>query len=386
MPALTTTYSFSKPLGPDLFLSGHIVALGANWDELDDLLSGAMNLELRAGAVFTINDSSPAALFTLAEATGLATFTGVVRANTGFISGATDSLHRDLNNQSVLISGGNAASAGAHIEIFGGTHGSLADDIVSDADEWIWRSQDGLTTRMQYSTGGQLRIPTVGSAAGIVLGGDAQWFRGAVNRMDLASGDDLNVVDGDVIVNGSVNATQFLNVNNASGQARLFFTESGIGNTRYQFYYTSTSSYLSVHKNINDAVDIWRINDTAADLSIDANTSWDDNAFDYVCECGTHSADPFYCSQCETEAVWQDDVLTVSSAIRGDELAVRRMQQQKILRTHKDGWRAISVQNAQMFTFSAMRQLYDRQSREGRLIGKLRGRIAALEQQIGRAA
>ena len=43
---------------------------------------------------------------------------------------------------------------------------------------------------------GQYRSPLTGSTGGILLGADAQWFRGALDRMDLASGDTLRLVAG----------------------------------------------------------------------------------------------------------------------------------------------------------------------------------------------
>jgi hypothetical protein len=50
---------------------------------------------------------------------------------------------------------------------------------------------------------GQLQLPTTGSSAGILIGGDTQLFRGAADRLDLASGDSFNIVSGDLSVNTS---------------------------------------------------------------------------------------------------------------------------------------------------------------------------------------
>lgn len=44
----------------------------------------------------------------------------------------------------------------------------------------------------------QLRLAATGSSAGLLIGGDAHLYRGAANRLDLASGDSLNIVLGNL--------------------------------------------------------------------------------------------------------------------------------------------------------------------------------------------
>lgn len=65
--------------------------------------------------------------------------------------------------------------------LFIGASGSLAQDNAN----FFWHDTDN-----------QLRLAATGSTAGLLLGGDAHWYRGAANGMYLASGDSLNIVLG----------------------------------------------------------------------------------------------------------------------------------------------------------------------------------------------
>ncbi len=78
--------------------------------------------------------------------------------------------------------------------------------------------QNTSTELSRLTQAGQLQIPITGSTGGIVLGGDVQIFRGAANRIDVGTGDSLNLVSGSIQVGGatvidsSSNAT-FSNIN-----------------------------------------------------------------------------------------------------------------------------------------------------------------------------
>lgn len=52
------------------------------------------------------------------------------------------------------------------------------------------------TTRMSLNSNGKLTLPITGSAAGILLGGDVDVFRGATNRLDFGSDDSLHIPNG----------------------------------------------------------------------------------------------------------------------------------------------------------------------------------------------
>ncbi len=63
--------------------------------------------------------------------------------------------------------------------------------------------QNVSTELSRLTQAGQFQLPITGSTGGIVLGGDAQLFRGAANRIDLSSGDSFNLVSGGLLVGGS---------------------------------------------------------------------------------------------------------------------------------------------------------------------------------------
>ena len=63
---------------------------------------------------------------------------------------------RDVNNSLMVISGGNAASSGANIEIHGGTHATLSDDILVDADYVTFRRQSGASSTLYIDATGRL--------------------------------------------------------------------------------------------------------------------------------------------------------------------------------------------------------------------------------------
>ena len=62
----------------------------------------------------------------------------------------------------------------------------------------------GLLTEVMFldSAVGRLALPSTDANSGILLGGDVQFFRGAANRLDLASGDSFNIVGGLLTVTG----------------------------------------------------------------------------------------------------------------------------------------------------------------------------------------
>jgi hypothetical protein len=85
----------------------------------------------------------------------------------------------------------------------------------------------------------------------------------------------------------------------------------------YTFSYGPSSDYFRFQSQDTNGsaatADIYRIPD--GQLSIDANTTWDANVFDYVCgECGRHEAEKFSC--CGPVA-WHDDVALMDEVIHG---------------------------------------------------------------------
>ena len=85
----------------------------------------------------------------------------------------------------------------------------------------------------------------------------------------------------------------------------------------YQFSYGPSSNYFRFQSQDTDGsaatADIYRILD--GQLTIDANTTWDANVFDYVCgECGRHEAEKF---ECCGPVAWHDDVALMDEVIHG---------------------------------------------------------------------
>ena len=106
-----------------------------------------------------------------------------------------------------------------------------------------------------------------------------------------------------------------------SGWMSFKFTEgAGDGTANdmgYTFSYGPSSDYFRFQSQDIDGSattgDVYRILD--GQLSIDANTTWDANVFDYVCgECGRHEAEKFSC--CGPVA-WHDDVALMDEVIHG---------------------------------------------------------------------
>ncbi|MEM5773315.1 MAG: hypothetical protein QXL86_03810, partial [Candidatus Aenigmatarchaeota archaeon] len=79
----------------------------------------------------------------------------------------------------------------------------------------------------------QLFLPLQGSGGGIVIGGDVQVYRGAANRLDLASGDNLNIVSGALQIAGTTVIDSSRNVYAVLlNGSRVNATEYYVGATR----------------------------------------------------------------------------------------------------------------------------------------------------------
>ena len=87
-----------------------------------------------------------------------------------------------------------------------------------------WFKGDNSTTEAMVlnHTDGQLDLPVAGSGAGLLLGGDVHFFRGAANRLDFASGDTLRLVAGAYEIDDRSSGQDILKVSR-SGEANPFF-------------------------------------------------------------------------------------------------------------------------------------------------------------------
>ena len=131
------------------------------------------------------------------------------------------------------------------------------------------------------------------------------------------------------------------------------------------------------------AGDIIRIPDGQA--TIDARSTWDDSvAFDWVCRrCGWHSGSwpsEGRCPECRSNVEWQDDPALISTALRTAGVskgALALLEKQGVVNTYgtlesEKPEVFISLQKAQMFSWSAIAQLWRR-------VQELEGEVARLK-------
>ena len=109
----------------------------------------------------------------------------------------------------------------------------------------------------------------------------------------------------------------------ATAQAAIAFTEGAgsgaAGNMEYQIYYDANNAWLAVLSMDTDGsstnAEVIRIPD--GQLTVDGNSTFDDNAFDFVCEdCGWHSGEEpedATCPECDGAVAWHDDVALMDS-------------------------------------------------------------------------
>jgi hypothetical protein len=109
------------------------------------------------------------------------------------------------------------------------------------------------------------------------------------------------------------------------------------GNMAYQLTYHAGLQWIKMSSQDTDGssteADVWRIPD--GQLSIDANTTWDDNVFDYVCDsCGKHRAVEF---ECCGPVAWHDDVALMQTVVQGlhqNKSVVRGLEKLGVVNTY----------------------------------------------------
>ena len=128
----------------------------------------------------------------------------------------------------------------------------------------------------------------------------------------------------------------------------------------YWLQYVSASSYLALTSTDSDGggtnADIIRILD--GQLTVDGNSTFDDGAFDYVCDgCGRHEAKEFVCCG---RVQWHDDVALALAVSRNEPTAIAQMEKLGLIRRYDDGWLGMSWQKPIAFTWSALGQIMQR--------------------------
>ena len=107
----------------------------------------------------------------------------------------------------------------------------------------------------------------------------------------------------------------------SNDEAHIRFIEGAgdgtAGDQAYTLGYHSVAHYFYMSTQDSDGsatyAQVWRVPD--GQTTIDANTTWDANVFDYVCgECGRHEAEKF---ECCGPVAWHDDVALMDEVIHG---------------------------------------------------------------------
>lgn len=141
---------------------------------------------------------------------------------------------------------------------------------------------------------------------------------------------------------------------------------------RYEQGYSSVANYFYLQTGDGDGggtdADVFRIVD--GQTTIDANTTWDANVFDYVCEsCGWHGPDKVpACPDCGGNVEWHDDAALMYAAGRGGrvcdmpEKTLAALERFGVI--SRDGDQVfLRLQSAQWFAYSAIAQLWQRLNR-----------------------
>ena len=132
------------------------------------------------------------------------------------------------------------------------------------------------------------------------------------------------------------------------------------------------------------AATIYEILDTGT--AIRANTTWSDNAFDWVCPaCGWHGADrpggignaaDAQCPECGGLVEWHDDAELLHLAVHQPQgVALDRMEKLGVLSRHEDGQVFMALQTAHLFSWSAIAQLWERLRAAEARVAVLEGRL-----------
>jgi len=163
----------------------------------------------------------------------------------------------------------------------------------------------------------------------------------------------------------------YLGIDSVDSLAVLQFNENSAA--RYGLYYDPANNYLAIYGS-GVGADIMRIPD--GQLTIDGNSTFDYNAFDYVCDaCGWHGEPSDKCPRCGSPVAWHDDAALLAQATRGG--LVRDLPRETLARLERLGivntygtldkppeqrQVYLSITRALWFIMSAVAQLYRKQA------------------------
>lgn len=113
------------------------------------------------------------------------------------LTNATD-IRNDVNTGNVTIFGGDGT--GANIELYGGSHASLANLMVLDAGEFRFRSQDGTSDRLRIDSSGKVGIGTSSPGTELDVQGEirSKAYSGEGGQLTLTDASNTNVFYMDV--------------------------------------------------------------------------------------------------------------------------------------------------------------------------------------------
>lgn len=190
-----------------------------------------------------------------------------------------------------------------------------------------------------------------------------------------SSADTVLTIDGA----GSGNRAGVIELNtyaSSAGNAALKWNQgSGNGdanNMGWVIYHDTSNEMLSIGSQNSDGSSTFAniIQIPEGQLTVDGNSTFDDNAFDYVCEgCGKSGADLFEC--CDT-VEWHDDLALMSLATRSEKVGLlpepvlQRMEKLGLIAVERDnpwhGMPQVFVKGHRMewFLMAGMAQLYRR--------------------------
>lgn len=201
---------------------------------------------------------------------------------------------------------------------------------------------------------------------------------GTTNPASIAG---LNAGNGIQVVIGGPSGGFYAKAGNSGGQAARFgFVDNDDDSVQWEWMMSgANSNRLDLRTTNGDGAgtdaDVIRI--PQGQLTIDGNSTFDDNAFDYVCEtCGKNSEAPFECHG--KQAPWHDDVALMDRMVhemKTNKKVVREMERLGLVNTYGtlDSEKPelfVSMNRMPWFLMSALAQM-------GRKVAALEARLSA---------
>ena len=364
----------------------------------DDFTITANSLNVLTGSVIDLVDNAPVQFGDADDASikwdasNLAVSAGTAAVN---ITAGDLTVYDDNNNADVSLTMGTGSAESLAIQVLNGSSNKTAEEV-----KFVTATASGTANhgKMTFNVDGTDIISIDDGGIDMLANGNQLTLDTDGDTSIRASADDqidFKVGTGDVmklVAAGGASpkltltaaATSHSSLMDFAGPANggsvigIAFVEGdadgSANNMKYQFAYVGGGDYISLDSWNTDGsagrADIFRVPD--GQLSIDANTTWDANVFDYVCssdDCGWHDAHEVdECPLCGSDVEWHDDADLLDRALhlpakRNDALAT--LERLGVINTYgtlnsEKPEVFTSLPNAHMFTFSAVAQLHRR--------------------------